>query len=362
MDQAATSALSQLEVARDRVGCLKTGLDSVDRAIQLHKDFVREQFSPVVLLPVEILCHIFSLLVKNCHRQPNSDDIRAVSQVSQSWRTIAIAHSTLWENPDLDNWNPKWIKVCLSRSGNRPLSVRFNGYSERHASHEYINALVSHADRLASVEILGPTQSAPFTHLIDQILRPVASLPHPALSKLQLRFLGDAPPVYHTFPIRIPSLRKLQLYRMAILDLSTASEELTSLSLSGINAPDLAPMLASSPHLRQLAVSGGYSEMEGVVFSRSSIIHLPSLETLFLSQTNYAEICVLTSVQMPKLDTLIFSLVSDDCIMGLKLVMSLFNWHFVFTLPNVRLIPDRIGTPYFTTCPSRDIYHYCPLP
>ena len=330
MDHAATSTLSQLEAAWDRVGSLKAGLDSVARTIQLHKDSIHAQFSPIALLPAEILSHIFSMLIED-HCQSNANNIRAVSQVSRFWRTAAIGHTALWTDPDVDEWNPKWIKVYLSRSGSRPLNVRFSAYSQRHTAPEYINTLTPYAERWASVDILGPTASTPFPHLIDQILQPVASLPNPILEKLLLNFCMEAPPVYTAFPLRIPSLRKLHLYRMTILDLSTISEGLTSLSLSNLchTTQELALMLASSPHLRQLAITGGYGEAKYVAFSRTPDFCLPSLERLMLSQMDDGLVDLLSSIQMPTLRTLIFSLVSDDCIQGQKIVRH-FNVMFVY--------------------------------
>jgi len=66
--------------------------------------------------------------------------------------------------------------------------------------------------------------------------------------------------------------------------------------------------------LRQLAVSGGYDVTNGV--RPSSIISLPLLEILKINQMISCgfEVDILSSVQMPRLNTLILLLTSNDSI------------------------------------------------
>ena len=314
MDHVTTSALSQLEAAWGRVESLKAGLDSVSQTIQLHKASIHAQFSPIALLPAEILSHVFSMLIVEDFIQSNADNTRAVSQVSRFWRTAAIGHSALWTDPNAD-WNPKWIKVYLSRSGTRPLNIRFYAHSR------YINTLTPYAERWASLRVSGPTFFAPFSNLIDRILRPVASHRNAILEKLFLVSKERTPLVYTTFPLRIPSLRKLYLYQITILDLSTISEGLTSLSLRGLcPTQEVALMLVSSPHLRQLNIRGGYcGKARHVALSRTPNFCFPSLERLMLSRMDDRIVELLSSIQIPTLKTLIFPL-SSDCIHEQKIV------------------------------------------
>jgi len=77
------------------------------------------------------------------------------------------------------------------------------------------------------------------------------------------------------------------------------------LSLSDVyhSVQSLAPILASTPHLRQLAVHGGL--MKKIVHGEAPDIYLPSLEILVLDCVRYDEVDILSSIQMPKLNTLV---------------------------------------------------------
>lgn len=74
-----------------------------------------------------------------------------ISHVCKRWRMVAIGCTRLWS--DLNFSSPCFAAIMLERSRNAPLHVKYNTFIHGEQSHAILSDVLSHSDRLKSVEL-----------------------------------------------------------------------------------------------------------------------------------------------------------------------------------------------------------------
>lgn len=209
-------------------------------------------------LPVEILSKVFLELasaITNDFIDILDPKGRAVSwiyvtHVCSHWREVALDCAALWS--DILYLNPSLAEAMLSRSKKAPLSFKLSWYSNpKWESKDVIHKILSHSERLVSVEIGSCANAAILAHF---------SRAAPILEKLSLCGVYPAVDLTSTFlQAGAPSLKHLALSQFqfeswAVLPLGP---RLTYLQIVGSavqrpSAPQFIASIHAMPHLQTL--------------------------------------------------------------------------------------------------------------
>ncbi|KAF8992927.1 hypothetical protein BDQ17DRAFT_1413169 [Cyathus striatus] len=129
-----------LDMEISRLKATVTGMELRRSTIENYVDRQQSLLAPVRKLPVEILCHIFSLSSSSSPIDVFSPNtfVRIVSQVCSYWRDVACSTPSLWstisvqnipasigENPRMLRLVASYIETCVRRSSKSPLTLSF---------------------------------------------------------------------------------------------------------------------------------------------------------------------------------------------------------------------------------------------
>ncbi|KAF8342573.1 uncharacterized protein EI90DRAFT_762138 [Cantharellus anzutake] len=179
---------------------LQNHISNIHEHYQNKRLIIDSQLCPVAMLPLELLCDIFSLL-------DDWRDILAVSHVSRDWRAAAVGCSSLWSP---GGGSIEWLNICLQRSGDsRPLDVCLRGSGKHLATWPDLTAgLLPYLPRWRSLEWRCTGGSLSDLPTLVRLLRWVSARPEPRIEKLVINDVAERRVVLPTSPI--PVLRSVQ--------------------------------------------------------------------------------------------------------------------------------------------------------
>ncbi|KAF8815372.1 hypothetical protein BYT27DRAFT_7249259 [Phlegmacium glaucopus] len=219
--------------------------------------------SPVRWLPPEILEQIF----RHCTWQftPGQNGHWrelpwAISQVCQTWRAVALNLPFLWNRLPIhlrDNTRANldalatFLEGLLARSRNAPLYLYVYAPFKEYDWHPLINVLVPHSERMEELAIESSTITVNAFQKIKGRL--------PLLRKLTLSKVSQ-PRHANAMIIDIfqhaPLLREVTLIRIYLYELMIPWPQLVSFNGNRINRTGLRQVVANSPDLKRLEVTG----------------------------------------------------------------------------------------------------------
>ncbi|KAF9259132.1 hypothetical protein L218DRAFT_963902 [Marasmius fiardii PR-910] len=264
---------------------------------------------PVMQLPNELLCTIFSHLVSylvSTHIERDRSNLLAFSYVCYHWRMIALETPSLWATPHFRF--PSLAMEMLKRSGSTPLQIIAR---ERRAAEKVTPVLRGLIHRTASIQIVTTRQyimqrllskmdhSAPVLRTLDLTLSGIFT--SPPLFRLPVDFLGNS----------TPSLTRISLANCYIPWSLKIYRNLTSLKLSycsklvpitsGLAIKQFLDILRNCPDLEDLHLNQCFpTSLQGVDVCPVS---LPRLRCLTLYEPEMV-MCldVLTHMELSRSD------------------------------------------------------------
>ncbi|KAF8149411.1 hypothetical protein B0H34DRAFT_802410 [Crassisporium funariophilum] len=140
------------------------GLDTVKKhKLGRARRFIRDHkavLSPIRRIPPELIEYIFILAYNRWNYPRRAHPPWALSQVSHSWRSIALSVSALWSSIPMiflkKRVSPSYLKGfkdLLARSRDAPINFYIYAPGKAYPSHPIIDALVCHSERWKSVAI-----------------------------------------------------------------------------------------------------------------------------------------------------------------------------------------------------------------
>ena len=110
---------------------------------------------PVSCLPAEVMQDIFSYLPYEAKRGALSLDAMNVSHVCSRWREMALGYAPLWSVLCFFK-NRDYVETFINRSGNAPLTLRYNKILEKYdLSWSNFRLALRHLERTRELEISG---------------------------------------------------------------------------------------------------------------------------------------------------------------------------------------------------------------
>lgn len=344
-------------------------LDGESDTAQDHQDIAREEKSKLKtmpgsisaesVLPPELLSAIFLLIVQ-AHVGASPARWMAISQVCRYWRKVALSCAEIWS--DIDLGHLPFVEMMLQRSGEHPLSVRFESDRESDGP-EMVSAIrrvLQQGHRLRSLEftidasstikvesILGEClQSAPLLEHarmeaeVDFMTQHIATLPKTFLAggTPRLRSLivnGLRVPGWKALPL-CAGLTDLELYFYWSLQQERPGEREFYASLEMMS------------NLETLALWGCLST-ESPGQTQSTLV-FPKLLKLELNDTTVAIENFLRTIRLPReasLD-LLYQEVDDEPLTPIVLSALKVAWPGMAQCPEVMDIPGRTGWPQVT--------------
>jgi hypothetical protein len=189
-------------------------LEVIDTARQLlHSHLARlNAFTPISVLPPEVLARIFYFLVFKdpaCSRGQNLGWIRA-THVCQFWRQVALDDSSLWATISGFSENTELISEMLARARNAPLDIDI--HLDGMSGLEVLRMFPPHISHTRELRLHGPS------FLYFRGVRCIYGREAPALEYFELRVSANSP-----IPVRNPGgtiLFKGQAPRLRTFSLS----------------------------------------------------------------------------------------------------------------------------------------------
>lgn len=295
----------------------------VDRAsdygAEIHwSDRRRQNLSlPISKLPSEILSSIFFLGVFFMDSPCPAAVATRLSQVSHSWRMVALGCSSLWGRViDFARAAPEWTEELLRRVGESPIDLNLQSES---LTNETLARALQHFRQARIFSLFRWPSSSD----VDSILTTYLAQQAPHVEQFILRFMGARATSFllpSNFGECLPSLRLLELQGCNVdfrLPLFQRLEILFVYDIKDHRAPTAAKwldILANMPLLARVWIASATSDVHENILSTA---HLPNLKKLSLSSSLLVSAAIICNLIHP--DTTNVALFCTDATSGVDL-------------------------------------------
>ncbi|KAJ7677726.1 hypothetical protein DFH06DRAFT_559366 [Mycena polygramma] len=320
LDEERVTIAASIAIARSRLAEMEAAPDDsyASDKIVLRRYIAKYSslLAPIRLLAVDVLQTIFSH--PGIHESTRMGPLvvtmyrpMVIAAVCRHWRDIVLGTPQLWSTLQVKLWGGyaalQWIRLCLERSKNSPLTLNFHwvrGYNvdpmKRHtqAFEETMGELAGHAERWQHVAL--PSSEDFLTH------SSLAQDRFPSLETLEFHRVFPQQKELGIFA-NTPRLQSLSLQ---------SSEDISKLpalpwgQLTCVSAPDAftVPLLARAPQLRGIIICMGHSAEQPVLPQPSFLpAHCEYMRTIVLSgerSQNRALMKILLHIVTPQLTEL----------------------------------------------------------
>ena len=259
---------------------------------------------PISKLPVEILSkilflNVFSVDSPMCYYP--QDAARLVSQVSHSWRMVALACSSLWGRViDFARGAPEWTEELLRRVGQSPIDLYLQSKTLKT---ETLARGLQHFGQARIFRLMQLSSSS--SSDVDSILTAYLTQKAPHLEQFTLRFTGSRETSFllpSNFGECSPRLCQLELQRCNVDFRLPVFQRLETLSVHNIDAhraPTAAKwldILANMPLLARVTIESATSDVPENILSP---VHLPKLKSLFISSSLLVSAAIICNLIHP---------------------------------------------------------------
>ncbi|KAI0309662.1 hypothetical protein OF83DRAFT_1288503, partial [Amylostereum chailletii] len=249
---------------------------------------------PIAQLPVEMLLHIFALLIHKRTPSLPDDTSLILSHVCRHWRAVAIGFDALWTTISTSN-KPEWTTLSLERSRSAPLDVFILHHQNTDLQERYhrVSWDMSRFESLNLAIRSWPDETDAFLRAQHDMLARLAACPAPLLRRLTISSSPDVEPLSTSLfaGATPPNLRHLVLVLCAVPPgWHVFSAPLVHLELNqctfvhGDTREHLLNALSKLPTLETFVVDG-ISRFTEFVSGDINKVYLPNLTHLKICST-----------------------------------------------------------------------------
>ncbi|KAJ6494156.1 hypothetical protein DFH09DRAFT_1172994 [Mycena vulgaris] len=282
---------------------------------------------PVLLLPPEITSLIFGLCLPSGPRWPSPHEAPLLlAQICRQWRDICVRTPGLWESISFDeNGSVQLLKECLSRAGNRPLTLSLEAEGGIRAG-ELMEAIIPHCLQWKDVHLVLPMSA--YVQLSSY------SGPFPMLRRLDFVATTDWDEPELILIRDAPFLRDARVTKLPYHTIELPLEQLTTLHFNSFSKPAQAmAALQRCPHLLDLA------------FSFPPVHHLtPPVQLRSLQSLAISSVSALQYLTVPRLERLFIAYIgnTEANITALKVLRSQASCDLQFLGVGLHDIPPAL--------------------